>query len=476
MFAIVIAASVATYIAQSVGRAVATQTNVPIGDRFANAAISCVVYIQQTFWPTNLAPFYPHPRSIPGGRVDLALAGVCAAAVALGCAAAWLWRRRAPWFFVGWFWYLGTLVPVIGIVQVGEQAHADRYTYIPTIGLAIAAAWSVAAAGRRWPETRVPIAAATTLALLSLAILTHRQIGFWRDAETLWRHGTAVVADSYVGHNNLGEALEVQGRHHEALDEFRKTLAIDPNDALALSNTGVVLIRLGREQEAKDYLKRSIQRDPSYAQAYVHLGNIYARENRPDEAIMLYRQSIQRKPDFANGYHNLAVTLAQKGEYADAIDLWRKGLLLRPDDADMHHHLGVALVMTGRTAEGLDELRSALAIAPNRADTLMRLAWVLSTHPRADVRDPSRAVEFARRAVELAGHKNVEALDTLAASEAAAGHFGRAASAAEAALQLVPSADQSLRASIQQRLDLYRAGKPFVQTRRRTTSPATKPS
>lgn len=467
MLLMVSAASVVTFLVQQAGRSVSPVDQVPIVDRLGNAAISAVVYLRQTLWPSGLAPFYPHPRAIPGESVDSALAGVCAAAILSGCVAALLWLRRAPWFAVGWFWYLGTLVPVVGIVQVGEQAHADRYTYLTVIGVTIAAAWSVAAAVRAF---RVPVgwvawpAGVATVAMLAAA---HRQIGFWRDSETLWRHGTAVVRNSFVGHNNLGEALDARGDADAAMEQFAKTLAIRPDDAMALNNTGVIHMRRGDVASAKAYLRRAIQRDPSYAPTYVHLGNLYAREGRLDDALLLYRQIVQRQPEFVNGLHNLAITLAQKGDYAEAIEHWRRAVSLAPDDADIRHHLGVALLVTGRSVEGIEQLRVALSLKPDRSDTLARLAWVLATHPRAEVRRPGEALELSQGAVALGGESpDVQALDALAAAQAAVGQFESAGVTIDRALSAAGATgtpDPAMLEALAQRRRLYLDRRAYVQ-------------
>lgn len=467
LIAMVAAASVVTFLVQQAGRSVSRTEHVPMLDRLGNAAISTIVYLRQTVWPAGLAPFYPHPRSIPGESVDWAMAALCAAAIAAGCLAAVAWLRRAPWFAVGWFWYLGTLVPVIGIVQVGEQAHADRYTYLPVIGVTIAAAWTVAALVRRGTVRPTSVAITVGAALLALSVAAHRQVGLWHDSERLWRHGTAVVRNSFVGHNNLGEALDAAGHADAALAEFAKTLAIRPDDAMALNNTGVIHMRRGDVPTAKAYLRRAIQRDPGYAPTYVHLGNLYAREGRLDDALLMYRQIVKREPEFVNGLHNLAITLAQKGEYAEAIAHWRRALAIDPRDADVRHHLGVALLVTGKSAEGIEQLRAALEVKPDRADTLTRLAWVLATHPREEVRRPGEAVEMARRAVELGGMSpDPNALDALAAAQAAAGQFPAAAETADRALSAARAAadpDPALIAALESRRQRYLEGRPFVQ-------------
>ena len=464
LLAIVASASVVTFLVQRAGKSVSTTTTVPMADRLANAVVSYVEYIRQTLWPAGLAAFYPHPRALTDGQFFAPAVAAGAMALAAGCVAAVLLVRRAPWCFVGWFWFLGTLVPVIGLVQVGEQSRADRYTYLTVIGLTIALAWSLARAIEIRPGIARPAAALAGAALLVLLVRSHQQIGVWRDAESLWRHGVAVVPNSFVGHNNLGEALDKKGRYDEAIEQFRKTLQINPNDGMGANNLGVMMIRKGQTRQAKELLKQGIRRSPWYLPAYVHLGNIYAREGRPEDAILMYRQAIERDPTFVNGYHNLAITLAEQGKLAEALPLWERARAVKPDDPDVNHHYGVALLMSGQIGQGIDLLRQALRTQPDRADTLTRLAWVLATHPSESVRRPQEAVELARRAVELTAETDPAAWDALAAAEAAGGAFDRAESAARSGLAAAEARqDVALATAIRRRLTGYQQNRAYIQ-------------
>jgi tetratricopeptide (TPR) repeat protein len=397
---------------------------------------------------------------------------------------------------VGWFWYLGTLVPVVGIVQVGEQSHADRYTYLTVIGLTIAGVYTTASVVSGRPASRAVVGKGFMLWLGVLAVLSHRQIGVWRDSVTLWTHGTTVVANSFVGHNNLGEALmRLPSRDAEAAAHFRRVLEIRPDDALGLGNYGVALIRAGDLVQAKQYLRRAVQRDPTHTPSFIHLGNLYAREGRLDDALLVYREGLKRNPDFGNGHYNVAVTLAQMGDLPGAIRHFERALAIRRDDVEARRGLGVALLMTGRTGEGVAALREALAARPDDPETQDRLAWVLATLPGSSPWEIGEAVRLAEKVRESAGPvaprpddprlpglggpdgllgtteagRDAARLDTLAAALARAGRFEEAVGAATVAESHARAAGlQTLAKAIAERIDLYRSGRAFVQSARST--------
>jgi tetratricopeptide (TPR) repeat protein len=384
--------------------------------------------------------------------------------VGAGSIAAIAWAVRAPWVFVGWFWFIGTLVPVIGLVQVGSQSHADRYTYIPSIGLCIAVVWTLGAAMRRRPRVPPVAAAAASVVLATLLILTHRQISTWRDTPTLMAHAIAVVPNNYAAHNNLGAWLHARGDDAGAMREFESVLRINPNDVIALNNYAARLAAAGDVARAKELLKTAIRRNPKFIPAYIQLGDLYVKESRLDDAVLVYRQARDQDREDPHALHALALALAQQGKLPEAIENWQFAVALNPTDPELQHHLGVALAMAGQARQGIEHLRRALSIAPDRRETLVRLAWILATHPDPGIRAPVEAERLARRAMNLANPPDATTLDTLAAAQAANGRFTDAVETARQALQRALDADDKpLVTAIAKRLTLYESGRPAIQ-------------
>ncbi len=464
LFVVCMGSAVATYIVQNAGRAVSRFDSMGPGPRLSNAGVSYISYLRDTFWPSGLAFFYPHPYSYPGGSIGLPLllGSLTILLILTGVAVAAI--RRAPWMAVGWFWYLGMLVPVIGIVQVGTQSHADRYTYLPVIGVTIALVFTIAAVVRDRPVGRTVAGVFAVGSLVVMSVMSFRQIGTWRDTQTLMRHALAVVPNNYAAHNNLGHELDQLGDSVGAEQEYRAVLHIKPDDAIAMNNLAVRLAARGEVREAQALYRAAIGRDPAYAPAYIQLGNLYAREGRRDDAINLYEQSIVRDPTLPEAYHNLGVSLAEGGSFVAAIDNWRKAIELKPDYADAHHAYGLALIVVGQTRTGIDEMKRAIELDAGRVDTRLRLAWTLATHPNAEFRDPAAALVLARQARELSPAPDATLLDTLAAAEAAHGEFSAASQTAAAAV--AAAGDLPLAESIRARKKLYESGKPYTQGRR----------
>ncbi len=326
---------------------------VPLGSRLTNAALSYCTYIYQLLWPDKLAVFYPLPV-----HSDQLLASIAADIILLSVSAAALaFRRRFPYFFVGWFWYIVMLVPVIGVWPNGLQAHADRYTYLPHIGLLVALVWGLVDVLRQLRAFRLALPAATALIAL-LAWQTWQQISFWRDGETLWRHTLAVTSDNDVAMNNLGLALQDRGNLDGALENLRAALGV---------------------------LQRRRASSPS-SRAFVHnnIGNNFARRNQVDDAIAEYRQCINLRPDFGNAHVNLADMLSQKRDWSGALAEYERALLLEPKDADAQHRAGVALLRLGRDEQAIASYKKALVIEPRFSAAAVDLGNALFGRGRID--------------------------------------------------------------------------------------------
>ena len=369
----------------------------PVLWRTKNAFVSYVTYLWETFWPARLAVFYPHPNnSLPAWEIILAigfLVAITAAVIIL--------RSGRPYIFTGWLWYLGMLVPVIGVVQVGEQGHADRYTYLPHIGLFLLVVWTIAdiSAWSRFSPRFVTVAAVATIVAFGWCSLL--QMRYWRDSETLWNHALTVTSDNDVAHNNLGFLCVHRGELDKAISHFEAAVKIRSNKAQTHYNLGSAFIR-------------------------TNLGNALARKEQFDEAIVHYQEAIKLQPDYADAYYNLGSALLAKGNVNEAIAQWQKALAIRPNDADVHTSLGNALLQKGSLKEAISHYEKALEIAPQDVNACNNMAWVLATSSDASIRDGARAVSLAQEAVELSGGKEPNFLRTLAAAYAENKRFSEA--------------------------------------------------
>jgi hypothetical protein len=305
------ASCVVTSLAQH--HALATLHAIPYQTRIANAAISCVAYIGQMFWPAGLAVFYPYPE----GNPPLAKTIAAIAALAGVSAIAFLMRRRFPCLLVGWFWYLGMLVPVIGLVQVGDQAMADRYTYLPQIGLAIAIAWTVASLVADGFVHRWACGAVAAAVLASLMVCAWLQTSHWRNSETLWRHTLEQNDRNVFAHNNLGMDLARRRQFDAAVEQYQAALAIRP-DPLVYNNFGVALAMQKRLDEAAAMFRAALKLNLHYDTAHNSLANVLFLQNQLDAAADEYREAIRWNPDCAGARERIGEILKRQGKTADA--------------------------------------------------------------------------------------------------------------------------------------------------------------
>ncbi len=294
LMALAAASCMATLIAQR--EAVVSLDSIPFVARIGNAIVACVAYMGELFWPAGLAVFYPHPGSdLPIWKVVVAvliLTGITMAAV--------VWRRRCPYVLVGWLWYLGMLVPVIGLVQVGRQSMADRYTYLPQIGLCIAIAWGVTELIAASPYRRSVCAVLSVLVVVGLMGCAWHDAAYWRDGESLWRRALECTSSNAVAHYGLGVALQRSGQADEAMAEYRKALEIKPGYAEAANNLALLLQQCGRYQDAKAYYQQALAAEPNYADVHVNFGGLLTHLGEIDEAIVQYKQGIAANPNCAS--------------------------------------------------------------------------------------------------------------------------------------------------------------------------------
>jgi Tfp pilus assembly protein PilF len=399
--------------------------------RLNNAFVSCVTYIWQMFWPTRLAVFYPYPNNrLPLWEITLAIIFLVAISLLVISL-----RKTKPYLVTGWFWYLGVLVPVIGLVQVGEQAHADRYTYLPQIGLYIIIAWGVgdlASQSVRRGRRMLGAVAATTV-ITALGICAFVQTSYWNNSETLWNRTLAVTGENDVAHNNLGFLFLRRGELDKAISEFRAALDIRSRNTQTHYSLGAALIQN-------------------------NLGNALARKQLLDQAIDHFEEAIRLWPDYADACFNLGSVLFQQGRIDEAIVQWQKAVAIQPRDAEAHRNLADAFRKQGKSKEAIAEYEEALNIAPNDPFVLNNLAWILATASDASIRDGARAIGLALQVVQTSGAKEPNFLRTLAAARAEAGQFSESVATAEEAMAIATAQNKpELTTDLEREIALYRA-------------------
>jgi Tfp pilus assembly protein PilF len=393
MIALAAAFSAITFIAQ--GEAVSGLDVFPFVLRVENALVSYVAYLGKMIWPAHLVVLYPFPKSIPAWS-----AAGAAVALAVISVVAVLWFRRYPYLAVGWLWYLGTLVPVIGLVQAGLQSMAARFTYVPLIGIFIIVAWGAWDLLERLPYRRIASPAAAGLAVLTCAVVARGQIQYWKDNVTLWTRETELTLDmdAYQAHISLGTILREQGRfdeasehfseamhirldsaepHHEmglllarqgkfdeAIASFNEAVRLEPNFPEAQRDLGLALSHQGKASEAIDHLSIAVRLKPDSAESNYALGLALANQGKVDEAIAHMSEAVRLKPDLAEAQNNLGALLAGQSRFGEALPYFAEAVRLKPDYELAHVYLGLALAITGRTDEAIHEFKEALRINP----------------------------------------------------------------------------------------------------------------
>jgi len=392
-----LAAGVVTIAVQK-GATLGSLETYPVPVRIANAIVSYAGYLGMTLWPHDLIVFYRHP----GNAIPLWKVAAAALVLAALTVIAIRERRRRPYLLVGWLWYLGTLVPVIGLVQAGEQAMADRFTYVPLLGVFVAVVWALPP----WPML-VPLAAA---AVAALAIVTRAQLPVWRDATTLFAHAVAVDPENALAHLNLGVALAEKGELAQATHHYEESLRLKPGYAEVVNALGNAALERGDPEQAIAHFAAALRIAPEYAVALNNLGYALSRTGRYAEAIPYYEHALRIDPHFALAENNLGVALARTGDNAAARAHFETAIGIDPRQADAHSNLGALMVAAGRPAEGLVQIDRAIAIRPdlggahaNRALALFSLgrfdeAWGAVHRARDHGAEPTPTLLAALRA------------------------------------------------------------------------------
>jgi tetratricopeptide (TPR) repeat protein len=332
--------------------------------RLSNVLLAWLVYLGQMIWPSRLAAFYPCPHDGPPSW-EVALAGIWLA----GLSVVALKQRRQPWLLVGWFWYLVMLLPVVGIVQVGTQAHADRYTYLPQIGLFVTAAWAAVDLCGRWRWRQAILASAATSILACLLVGAYLQTAYWRNSLSLWTHALDCVPESAVAHNCLGYALGQQENAVEAIKHYKRALDLDPDYPEAHNNLGNELAKQGNQAEATEQFRRALELKPDYANACNNLANELATDGRQVEAIVFYKHALALNPAYAEAWSNLGNAMRAQGNLADAVEDFKHALALKTDIVETRYNLGLALADQGKQAEAIQHFQAALDLATTQHRT-----------------------------------------------------------------------------------------------------------
>jgi tetratricopeptide (TPR) repeat protein len=398
--------SAATLFAQQKGGVI---NESPLMIRIANSLVSYISYIGKMIWPYHLAIFYPYPENIPVWHV----AGAGLLVISLSIAVV-LTGRKLPFLPVGWLWYLGTLVPVIGLVQVGTQAMADRYTYVPLIGLFILAGWGIPNMMATWPYKRIILPISVGLLLIAFIMTSRLQVSYWENSASVFRHALDVTDNNYLAHNSLGNALKHkgslkeaavhyseaikikadyakarnnlgavlmrQGSLKEAIGQYSFALRITPRNAVMLCNLGVALMRYGSIKEAVFHLREALRIRPDFLEARHYLKKALERQRRLKENNSHYDGGDSLKPSFdAETHKNLGIVLGHQGNIEESIVHFRKALIIKPDYAAAHNYMGVALFRQDNIEEAIDSLQEALRIEPNYREAQVNLKKALAS-------------------------------------------------------------------------------------------------
>jgi tetratricopeptide (TPR) repeat protein len=426
------AACVVTFLAQHTGGAVVSMDKVSLHFRLENALLAYALYLWKMIWPAKLAIIYPLEK------VSAPAAAVAAAVLIFISAAVWFGRKRGPYLLVGWLWFLGTLVPVIGLVQVGSAAMADRYTYFPLVGIFLAAAFLADDCARRFGFLKIPISIAAVLILAACVALTERQLSYWCDDETLFRHNIALTKDNAAAHTDLGVALQKQDRKAGAMAEFRKALQIAPD----------------------------------LVEAHNDLANLLDDAGKPEEALAEYQEALRLNPDATPSHNNLGALYVELGRFDAAMKQYAESARLDPDDWHPPYLTGQALLKQGRDAEAISCFRKAVLLGPDNFEMLAFVARVLASDENPRARDGHAAFVMASKANALGGGFQPATLGALAMAYAELGHFDDAQKAAQDAVTLARHYNMTNDAAvIQRQLELYKNRRPWRESFLATNTP-----
>jgi tetratricopeptide (TPR) repeat protein len=402
-------------------RALGSVTRYPMAGRVENAFVSYGRYLGKMLWPEDLALPYPYPYPGQWPLEWVGMAGVLV--VGLSGGAVWV-GRKLPFVVTGWYWFIGTLLPVIGLVQVGTQSMADRYTYVPLVGLFIVVAWGAEAALARG---RIPWragAVAGAVVVGACALRTMDQLRYWRNSETLFRHTLALTSNNSLAYDNLGYYLYDHGRWEEAIQNYHQALKVNPADPVAYDDLGFCLYNHSRVEEAITNYERALSIKPDDANTLKNLGVALAGRQQLAGAVQCFEAALRAAPDYPEAHKSLAAALDQMGRSGEAIQHYRLAIRFAPDDTEAYNNLGNLLLREGQAGEAIDQYRLALRIDPDRTELLNNLGWALAGHSRY-----GEAIACYNRALQLKPddemlHKNLgKILDRMGRNDEAIGQY-----------------------------------------------------
>jgi Flp pilus assembly protein TadD len=460
LFILSAVSSVITFLAQQASGIVADINILPFYDRIANAFLSYAKYIGKMFWPQNLAVFYP----LDTGSIRIWQVALCALLLLVITVFVIRFRQNQKYLLVGWFWFVGTLIPVIGLVQVGTQSLADRYTYIPYIGLFLMIACGIPELLSRWPYRKIVLGISMMIALMAMGICAVIQVSYWHNSTMLFSHAIEVTQNNYVAHLNLGDALRRQGKLDEALNQFLVVLRLQPNSADAHDYLGIALQKEGRFADALAHFNMALKLTPDSPPIHLDFGTALLEDGRVSEAIEQFNIVLKTEPYSAKAHNNLGYALLQQGKLDEAVGHLRQAVQIHPDFPEAHNNLGIALKRQDKFAQALAEYTQSLRLKPDQPSAMSNLAFLIATHPEIENRDVNEAVRLATRACELTSYKNPVFVCTLAAAYASAGRFSEAVDIAQKAINLAEAAGQpQAKNLIQYQLTFYRRGIPYTE-------------
>ena len=428
-FALSSISSIFTFLVQHSSGAVIGINELPLESRVDNVFLSYVTYMGKMFWPSSLTVFHPYDIGVvPSWQVIL-----CVLLLLVISVFVIRFGRKQKYLPVGWFWFIGTLMPVIGLVQSGEQAYADRFTYIPYIGLFIMIAWGLPELLSKWPYRKITFGISMAVVLAALGICGRQQVGYWKNSAALFTHALEVTQNNYVAHYFLAEELRKQGKVSLAMEHCRKALEIKPNYVNAIITLGSVLAEQGDLNQAIGYFQKALKLTSNSASAYDH--------------------------------YNLGVALLKCSKLNDAVVCFTRAVQIAPDFADAHNNLGIALKKQGKFSEALAHFTKAVQLRSDWPTAMGNLALLIATAPDIKNRDANEAVHLAERACELTNYRDPTFLGTLAAAYASAGRFSDAVDSAKKAAALADRLNQpQIRDLIQYHLSFYTQGKPYIES------------
>jgi tetratricopeptide (TPR) repeat protein len=510
--------------AQRQGHAVASVESLYLSHRFFHVFASYWRYLAMLIYPHNLAIFYPY---YPAQESMLPVIAGALVVVAIS-ALAFAWAGRRPWLATGWFWFLGMLVPVIGLVQVGDQSMADRYTYLPAIGFFIVVVWTGAELAERWPAIKflAPLACVASLAG------AWPQIHYWQDTKVLFRHAAQVTEKNFVAltllgsfddadgdadgaiklyqealtdqpnysmaHFFLAKTLEEQGnldqaeaefqtalrlnpsleqghiflglllarekKYDQAEAEYEAALQLNPRSAVAHNDLAHVLQSEGRLDESAAHYLAAIQYDSSLAQAHNNLGVVYLQEGRAADAVVQLREALRLNPENMETEYNLALALNHQQQWQEAAEIWQRIAPAQQKNAQAQYQYGLALEHEGKIRQAMSQFAYAILLTPDFAEALNAMAWIAATDPHPELRNGPQAVGMASQACNLTGRQRPELLLTLAAAYAEAGNFENAVATANQAEKIAGETNAELEKKVVLMRGTFQARQPFRET------------